>query len=270
MKIARLLLPSGEKVYAEALGDRLRRLHGGDPFSGLESTEDWIEPEGCRWLPPTEPSCLIGIGLNYRRHADETGGKYPEWPIVFLKMPSAACGHLSPIELPRALRSDEVDYEAELAVVIARDAKNVSVENALDYVLGYTCANDVSARDWQLHRPGRQWCRGKSFDTFCPLGPFLVTPDEVPDPQALRLSATVSGERLQDWTTSDMIFSVAEQIAFLSASTTLPAGSVILTGTPHGVGMAATPPRFLVPGDVVEIEIEGIGKLVNPVIEETV
>jgi 2-keto-4-pentenoate hydratase/2-oxohepta-3-ene-1,7-dioic acid hydratase in catechol pathway len=170
-----------------------------------------------------------------------------------------------PILIPRHLPSEEVDYECELAVVIAKSVKNVSRARALEYVLGYTCANDVSARDWQIRRGGGQWCRGKTFDTFAPLGPRLVTTDEITDPNALRIATILNGERVQDSTTADMIFSVARLIEFLSASTTLVAGTVILTGTPQGVGMARTPPRWLKAGDVVTIEIEGIGQLTNRV-----
>jgi 2-keto-4-pentenoate hydratase/2-oxohepta-3-ene-1,7-dioic acid hydratase in catechol pathway len=167
------------------------------------------------------------------------------------------------------MRSDEVDYECELAVVIGRPCKNVRREDALDYVLGYTCANDVSARDWQIKRGGGQWCRGKFFDTFAPLGPRLVTPDEIPDPNALKIATILNGERVQDWNTNDMIFGVPELIEFLSGSTTLVPGTVILTGTPHGVGMATKPePRWLRPGDSVSIEIEKIGTLTNHVVLE--
>ena len=146
--------------------------------------------------------------------------------------------------------------------------KNVSASKAFDYVAGYTCANDVSARDWQKNAGGGQWCRGKTFDTFCPLGPYLITPDEIPDPQNLKIRTLLNGEPVQDWSTNDMIFTVAQIIEFLSGSTTLPAGTVILTGTPHGVGMASTPPRWLRPGDQVTIEIEKIGSLTNPVAGE--
>ena len=172
------------------------------------------------------------------------------------------------ILLPRHLSSDRVDYECELAVVIGRDCKNVSASKAIDYVAGYTCANDVSVRDWQKNAGGGQWCRGKTFDSFCPLGPYLVTPDEIPDPQNLKIRTLLNGEAVQNWSTNDMIFTVAQIIEFLSGSTTLPAGTVILTGTPHGVGMASTPPRWLQPGDQVTIEIEKIGSLTNPVAEE--
>jgi 2-keto-4-pentenoate hydratase/2-oxohepta-3-ene-1,7-dioic acid hydratase in catechol pathway len=221
--------------------------------------------EVVRRLAPVEPRLILGIGLNYRRHAEETNAQIPEYPIVFMKGPNAAQHPGAPIVLPRHLRSDEVDYEGELAVVIGRTCKNVTRAEALEYVLGYTCADDVSARDWQIRNCAGQWCRGKTFDTFAPLGPALVTRDEIPNPNALKLTTTVSGERLQDWTTADMIFDVPRLIEFLSGSTTLLPGTVILTGTPHGVGMARDPKRWLVPGDVVTVEIEKIGALTNPV-----
>jgi 2-keto-4-pentenoate hydratase/2-oxohepta-3-ene-1,7-dioic acid hydratase in catechol pathway len=212
---------------------------------------------------------VFAIGLNYRRHADETGGKYPEYPIVFMKAPSSVIGHGESIQVPRHMASEKVDWECELAVVIGKPCKNVSAESALDYVFGYTCANDVSARDWQIDKgAGRQWCRGKTFDTFCPLGPFIVTADEIPNPNALAIRTLVNDEVVQDWNTNDMIFSVPQIIEFLSGSTTLEPGTVILTGTPHGVGMAMNPPRYLKPGDVVSIEVEGIGRLTNPVVLE--
>ena len=163
------------------------------------------------------------------------------------------------------MASDQVDYECELAVIIGRTAKNVSKVEALDYVFGYTCANDVSARDWQIQKGGSQWTRGKTFDTFCPIGPCIVTADEIPNPNALAIRTILNGEVVQDWNTSDMIFDVPTLIEFLSGSTTLLPGTVILTGTPHGVGMAAKPPRWLKPGDRVVIEIDGIGELSNPV-----
>lgn len=221
-----------------------------------------------RTLPPIEnPPAILAIGLNYRQHALETGAKIPEYPILFYKAPGSLQGHGGPIELPRHLRSDEVDYECELAVVIGKRCKNVSPEEALDYVLGYSCANDVSARDWQMRKGGSQWCRGKTFDTFCPLGPCLVTADAIPNPNALRIRTLLNGEAVQDSDTADMIFSVRELIAFLSGDTTLAPGTIILTGTPQGVGMASKPPRYLRPGDEVTIEIEQIGALTNPVTE---
>jgi 2-keto-4-pentenoate hydratase/2-oxohepta-3-ene-1,7-dioic acid hydratase in catechol pathway len=246
-------------------GDRWLRIEG-DLFGEYSVTDIPVEP--VERLAPILPSAILCIGLNYRRHAAETGGTPPEFPILFMKPPGTVQDPDKPIFLPRHLRSDEVDYEVELAAVIGRDCKNATPESALDFVLGYTCANDVSARDWQLRRSGRQWCRAKSFDTFCPLGPELVTGDSIGDPQNLRLSTTVNGEVLQDSNTADMIFTVRELIAFLSGSTTLPAGTVILTGTPEGVGMARNPPVWLRPGDRVAVEIEGIGRLCNPVEEE--
>ena len=167
--------------------------------------------------------------------------------------------------LPRGLATDEVDYEAELAVVIGKRCKNVPRDRALEYVLGYTCANDVSARDWQNKKGGSQWCRGKTFDTFAPLGPCLVTADEITNPNTLPIRTVINGEVLQDWNTDDMIFDVPALIEFLSGSTTLLPGTVILTGTPHGVGFARKPPRWLRPGDRVSIEIGRIGTLTNPV-----
>jgi 2-keto-4-pentenoate hydratase/2-oxohepta-3-ene-1,7-dioic acid hydratase in catechol pathway len=187
-----------------------------------------------------------------------------------MKTPSTVQNPGDPIILPRKLRSDKVDYECELAVVIGRRCFNVSRAEALNYVLGYTCANDVSARDWQRDGGGGQWCRGKTFATFCPLGPALVTADEIPNPNALRISTTLNGRVMQDWNTNDMIFDVPALIEFLSASNVLVPGTVILTGTPHGVGFAQTPPLFLQPGDSVTVEIEHIGKLINPVVEEQV
>ena len=216
-------------------------------------------------LAPVAPVQIFCIGLNYRRHAEETKAKIPEHPIVFMKGVGAVQNPRDPIYIPRHLPSEEVDYECELAVVIGKTVKNVSRERALEFVLGYTCANDVSARDWQIRRGGGQWCRGKTFDTFAPLGPRLVTADEMTNPNGLAIATILNGERVQDWTTADMIFDVAQLIEFLSGSTTLAAGTVILTGTPHGVGMARTPPRWLRLGDVVTVEIEGIGQLTNPV-----
>jgi 2-keto-4-pentenoate hydratase/2-oxohepta-3-ene-1,7-dioic acid hydratase in catechol pathway len=179
----------------------------------------------------------------------------------------AVIGPGTPIRLPRHLRSDQVDYEAELAVVLSREARNLTRADALRHVAGFTCANDVSARDWQLQRSGRQWCRAKSFDTFCPLGPWVVTPDELPDPLHVPIASRLNGKIMQESNTAQMIFDVPALLEFLSADTTLPAGAVILTGTPHGVGMARQPPVWLQPGDTIAIEIGGLGALENPVAE---
>ena len=219
-------------------------------------------------LAPIEPHTIYGIGLNYRKHAEETGAKVPEHPIVFLKSPTAIQDPEGPIILPRHLRSDQVDFEAELGVVIGYSCKNVSRAEAMNYVLGYTIANDVSARDWQKQWGGSQWCRGKTFDTFCPLGPALVTPAGLKNPNDLAIRTRVNGELMQQSNTRDMIFQIAELIEFLSGSTTLEPGTLILTGTPEGVGMGRKPPLYLKAGDVVECEIEGIGILRNPVVEE--
>jgi 2-keto-4-pentenoate hydratase/2-oxohepta-3-ene-1,7-dioic acid hydratase in catechol pathway len=219
-------------------------------------------------LAPIEPRTIYGIGLNYRKHAEETGAKIPEHPIVFLKSPTALQDPEGPIILPRRLRSDQVDFESELGVVIGYQCKNVSRADALNYVLGYTIANDVSARDWQKQWGGSQWCRGKTFDTFCPLGPSLVTPDSVKNPNDLAITTRVNGATMQQSNTHDMIFPVDQIIEFLSGSTTLEPGTLILTGTPEGVGMGRKPPLYLKAGDVVECEIEGLGVLRNPVIEE--
>ncbi|MGJ3242048.1 MAG: fumarylacetoacetate hydrolase family protein [Opitutales bacterium] len=221
-----------------------------------------------RLLAPVDARAIIGIGLNYRAHAEETGKELPQHPMVFLKMPGAVQDPGAPIVLPRHLPSREVDFEGELAVVIGRKAKNVPPEEALHYVLGYTCANDVSARDWQFKLGGGQFSRAKTFDTFCPLGPCLVTVDEAVDPTRFQLKTFLNGELMQDTSVADLIFSIPELIAFLSGSTTLLPGTVILTGTPSGVGWTRKPPRYLEAGDSVDVEIEGIGRLTNPVIEE--
>ena len=216
-------------------------------------------------LAPIQPVSIFGIGLNYRHHAEESGASIPQFPVLFFKNPAALQNPGDPILIPTFLKSDEVDYECELAVVIGKTCKNVTRENALNYVLGYTCANDISARDWQKGKGGGQWSRGKSFDTFAPLGPCLVTPDEIINPNQLKIRTVLNEQVVQDWNTNDMIFDVPTLIEFLSGSTTLLPGTVILTGTPHGVGMARTPPLWLKAGDVVTIEIEKIGALTNPV-----
>ncbi|MBI1323356.1 5-carboxymethyl-2-hydroxymuconate isomerase [bacterium] len=221
-------------------------------------------------LAPIEPRDIICIGLNYRKHAAEGGQPIPEFPVVFMKNSGTLQNPGDPIVLPRKLKSDAVDYECELAVVIGKKCHNVSRSDALKYVLGYTCANDVSARDWQMKYGGSQWCRGKTFATFCPLGPALVTADEIADPNTLGIRTILNGETMQDWNTDDMIFDVPTLIEFLSGSTVLAPGTVILTGTPHGVGGARKPPVFLKNGDTVTIEIDRIGKLTNPVVDEQV
>ncbi|MGA2500590.1 MAG: fumarylacetoacetate hydrolase family protein [Tepidisphaeraceae bacterium] len=219
-------------------------------------------------LAPVAPAGFLCIGLNYRRHAAEGNVPIPQHPVLFMKTAAAVQNPGDPIVLPRHLASQEVDYECELAVVIGRRCKNVARIEALSCVLGYTAANDVSARDWQTRFGGSQWCRGKTFDTFAPLGPCLVTPDEIPNPNSLQIKTLLNGQVMQDWNTNDMIFDVPTLIEFLSGSTTLVPGTVILTGTPHGVGMARKPPVWLNPGDTVSVELEKVGTLTNPVVSE--
>jgi 2-keto-4-pentenoate hydratase/2-oxohepta-3-ene-1,7-dioic acid hydratase in catechol pathway len=266
MRILRCLTENGLTVHVTEGERGSYHLLSGNPYDGFKPTQSHVPV--ARWLAPIVPAMIWCIGLNYRRHAEETGAKIPEQPVVFAKGPNTVQHPGGAIEIPRHLASEQVDYECELAIVIGKACKNVSPDDALDYVLGYTCANDVSARDWQIKRGGSQWSRGKTFDTFAPLGPAIVTPEDIPDPNALRIQTRLNGEVVQDSNTSDMIFSVREIIAFLSGSTTLVPGTVILTGTPEGVGMARTPPRWLVPGDEVTIEIEKIGALTNPVVLE--
>jgi len=235
--------------------------------TGFRQTGEIIS--GARLLAPLDPPVVYAIGLNYHDHAVETGAPIPGYPVVFLKNIRAVTGPGQPIRVPAKLRSDEVDSEAELAIVLSRECRNATRENAMHHVAGFTCANDVSARDWQKKRSGGQWSRAKSFDTFCPLGPWVVTPDELPDPLHLSIKGRLNGRLMQDSNTSQMIFDIRALLEFLSADTTLPACSVILTGTPHGVGMARKPPVWLQPGDTVSVEIEGIGTLENPVVEGT-
>jgi 2-keto-4-pentenoate hydratase/2-oxohepta-3-ene-1,7-dioic acid hydratase in catechol pathway len=266
MKIIRYLDASGIEGYAQKTpnGGTVALVGSLPKGFGVTNTPAHVT----RILAPIAPLQIIGIGLNYRRHAAEAGAALPKYPVVFQKMLGTVQHPGAPIVLPQVLKSEEVDYECELAVVIGKKCKSVRRENALEYVLGYTCANDVSARDWQLKHGGSQWCRGKSFDTFCPLGPCIVTADEIPNPNRLAIRTLLNDQVVQDWNTDDMIFSVPEIIEFLSGSTTLLPGTVILTGTPHGVGMAAKPPRWLTAGDRVVVEIEKIGQLMNPVENE--
>ena len=217
-----------------------------------------------RFLPPVpRPGKIVAIGLNYRDHSIESGATAPpKSPIIFAKFTTSIAGPEDPIVIP--VGNPNVDYEAELAVVIGRRGKAIPAEHAFEYVAGYMPLNDVSARVWQFG--DRQWVRGKSCDTFCPTGPHLTTRDEIPDPHALAIRARVNGVTMQDSHTSKMIFGVPELIEFTSASITLEPGDIIATGTPEGVGAFRKPPVFLKPGDVVEVEIEKLGVLRNPVV----
>ncbi|WP_127495635.1 fumarylacetoacetate hydrolase family protein [Paenibacillus glycanilyticus] len=213
-----------------------------------------------------EPGKIICIGLNYRKHAEETNMPLPEYPILFSKFSNALAAHGEDVPLPRS--TQKVDYEAELAIVIGQTAKNVSVDDALDYVFGYSASNDLSARDLQTRTS--QWLAGKSCDKFAPVGPYLVSKDEVGDPNALRISCTVNGEVRQDSNTSDMIFNCKEIVSYISQCMTLSPGDIILTGTPEGVVMGYPPEKqvYLQDGDVVTIEIEKLGALTNRMVAE--
>ncbi|HEO69775.1 MAG TPA: FAA hydrolase family protein [Candidatus Hydrogenedentes bacterium] len=263
MKFARVELDNAGIVYAIEQEDGSLVRATGDPFGeGLVPSTEPVMPS--RWLPPVAPTAILCIGRNYAEHAAESGASLPDYPVLFMKNPAAATGHEEPIILPDVCE-DEVDYEGELAVVLGKPARDVPKEAALDYVLGYTVAHDVSARIWQSEKGGSQWCRAKSFDTFAPLGPVLVTADELHDPSGLALRTSHNGREVQSSDTSKMIFDVPTLISFLSQATTLLPGTVILSGTPEGVGWSREPRLTLMPGDTVSIRIEGIGTLTNPV-----
>lgn len=216
--------------------------------------------------PVVDPRKIICVGLNYKDHAAESGAPIPKDPILFSKFPTALIGHGEVIVLPKV--SQEVDYEAELVIVIGKKGRHLGLKNALDHVAGYTVGHDVSARDWQLKKDGKQWMVGKTFDTFAPAGPVLVTKDEIADPLNLPIRLRLNGETMQNSSTKQMIFGVAELVAYCAQIFTLEPGDLIYTGTPPGVGMARKPPVFLKDGDVVEVEIEGLGVLRNPVVQE--
>jgi 2-keto-4-pentenoate hydratase/2-oxohepta-3-ene-1,7-dioic acid hydratase in catechol pathway len=223
------------------------------------------DPKQAKLLPPIpDPPKIVCLGLNYRDHAAESGMAPPPEPVLFSKYATALIGPGDEIVLPEV--SQEVDYEAELVVVIGLGGKHITRESAFEHVAGYTAGHDVSARDWQLNKPGKQWMAGKTFDTFAPLGPELVTGDEITDPHNLGIRLRLNGETMQDSKTSQLIFRVDEVISYLSQIFTLEPGDLIFTGTPPGVGMARKPPVWLKPGDVVEVEIDQIGVLRNPVV----
>jgi 2-keto-4-pentenoate hydratase/2-oxohepta-3-ene-1,7-dioic acid hydratase in catechol pathway len=263
MKLIRHLSPSGP-AFAALQPDGSARAVTGDMTAGFRATDQVVKPG--KLLAPVAPAMIVCIGLNYAKHAAEGGKPPPERPVWFMKLPGAIVPANEAIRLPVKQASTKVDYEAELAIVLGKECRNASRGNALDFVLGYTCANDVSARDWQRDFGGGQWNHAKSFDTFCPLGPVIVTKDEIPNPNALRIRSILNGTVMQDSNTSDMIFDVPAIIEFMSADKTLPAGTLILTGTPEGVGFARNPPVWLKPGDTIAIEIEKIGTLTNPVV----
>jgi 2-keto-4-pentenoate hydratase/2-oxohepta-3-ene-1,7-dioic acid hydratase in catechol pathway len=268
------------KLAHTLLGDLLAYLQGGDksraaaqeavdyaaqhPWGADGEKLVWADSDIQIKAPLLNPTKIICIGLNYRDHAEETGAKIPEEPVVFAKFSTAVIGPGENICLPKM--SSKVDYETELAVIIGKRGKHIPAEEALDYVAGYTCFNDVSARDLQF-RDG-QWIKGKTPDTFAPMGPHMVTADEIPDPGVLQIKLILNDQVMQESNTNQLIFPVPQLIAYLSQLVTLEPGDVIATGTPSGVGTARDPQVFLKPGDVVTVEIEGIGRLTNTVVAE--
>jgi len=261
MKIVRFEQAAGTS-YGVLDGDMIDILDK-PPFDGISRTGKTVDLADVTLRAPVQPPNILAIGLNYRRHATETKTKPPAHPLLFIKANTSVIGPNDPIVLP-SMAPDEVDYEAELCMIIGKQAKHVSVEEALDCVFGYTCGNDISARDCQIRHDG-QWARGKSFDTFCPLGPWIETEMQ---PDNANISSRINGNVMQASNTSDLIFSCAQLVSFLSSCLTLLPGTVIMTGTPEGVGFVRTPPVFLRPGDIAEIEVDGIGTLTNPVIAE--
>ncbi len=225
-----------------------------------------VAAASAKLLPPIpDPPKIVCLGLNYRDHAAESGAPIPKEPVLFSKYATALVGPGDAIVLPPV--SKEVDFEAELVVVVGKGGRNLKADAALAHVAGYTVGHDVSARDWQLRKDGKQWMVGKTFDTFAPIGPHLVTADEIPDPHRLAIRLRLNGQTMQDSNTSQMVFGVGETLAYLSQVFTLQPGDLIFTGTPPGVGFARKPPVFLKAGDVTEVEIEGLGVLRNPVIQ---
>jgi 2-keto-4-pentenoate hydratase/2-oxohepta-3-ene-1,7-dioic acid hydratase in catechol pathway len=286
MRLATLQTPTGPHA-ALLLGDQfvdlpasdaslpssVRQLLAADPAIWRAVERVAGQPNAVRYptdavklLPPIpDPPKIVCLGLNYRDHAAESGAPFPKEPILFSKYATALIGHGDPIVLPPV--SKEVDFEAELVIVIGKQGRPTDPAKAREYVAGYTVGHDVSARDWQLRKDGKQWMVGKTFDTFAPTGPVLVTADEVPDPHNLSIRLRLNGQTMQDSNTREMIFKVGEVVAYLAQVFTLQPGDLIFTGTPPGVGMARKPPVFLKGGDVAEVEISGLGILRNPVVQ---
>jgi 2-keto-4-pentenoate hydratase/2-oxohepta-3-ene-1,7-dioic acid hydratase in catechol pathway len=253
-------LPSTVKGILALGPEGVRRTLAALPLGGSK-----YDPARATLLAPVpDPAKIVCLGLNYRDHAAESKMDVPTEPILFSKYATTLIGHNAPIILPPS--SNEVDYEAELVVVIGVGGREIPRDRAMEHVGGYAVGHDVSARDWQLHKPGKQWMAGKTFDTFAPVGPALVTADEIPDPQALGIRLRLNGKTMQDSNTNQLVFPVDEIVSYLSNIFTLEPGDLIFTGTPPGVGMARKPPVWLQPGDIVEVEIDGLGTLRNPVI----
>lgn len=257
-------LDNGKRIDVSAFGqDYTESFFGGD---GLERLEKWLKenkdacpeiPEGTRLGPPlVRPSKLVCIGLNYAKHAAESGMAIPKEPVLFFKATSAICGPNDDVIIPK--NSKKTDWEVELAIVIGKKASYVSEADAMDHVAGYVLHNDYSEREFQIEREG-QWVKGKSCDTFAPLGPFIATKDEIKDPNNLNLWLKLNGKMMQNSSTSDFVFNVQEVVSYISQFMTLLPGDIISTGTPFGVGLGLNPPKYLKPGDVVELGIEGLG-----------
>lgn len=270
MRICRARIESGEMLCRVENGKLIpltdeplsSLLGGGADLPEGAGSEQEFDPDGSGLVAPIRPGKIVAIGLNYRDHVRETGMEEPKAPLVFAKFPSSVIGPGEAIRIDPEL-TERVDWEVELGVVIGRTLSRATEDEVLDAVFGYTVANDVSARDVQFS--DGQWTRGKSMDTFCPLGPVIVTADEIGDPQNLRLMTRVNGETVQDSSTGEMIFGVARILSYCSRSFTLEPGDLVLTGTPWGCGEFMDPPRSLASGDVVEVEIPEIGILRNPV-----
>jgi 2,4-diketo-3-deoxy-L-fuconate hydrolase len=269
-----VLAPDGRRLDVRAFGeDWNEEFFASD---GLARLKAWLDSHGescpvvaddVRLAPcVARPSKIICIGLNYTDHARETGATPPTEPVIFFKSTTSLSGPFDDIVIPPG--AEKVDWEVELAVIIGRRAIRVSEAEAMEYVAGYALHNDLSERHWQIERGG-QWVKGKSFDTFAPLGPYMATRDEIPDPQVLRLWLSVNGERVQDGTTSDMVFGVTALVSYVSQCMTLLPGDVISTGTPAGVGLGMKPPRYLVAGDVVELGMDGLGTATQRVVAST-
>ncbi|MHA2026647.1 MAG: fumarylacetoacetate hydrolase family protein [Candidatus Thorarchaeota archaeon] len=246
--------PSGIEVVRQIV-DRYEETPEGERLMTYPISSVTLE------APISRPGKIVALGKNYLDHVEETGSDVPEFPVIFTKFTSSVIGPDDPIVIPKV--SSKIDWEVELGVVIGKSCKDVSEDQALDYIAGYTVINDVSARDLQMN--DGQWIRGKSLDTFCPMGPCIVTQDEIGDASGLKMYTKVNGEVKQDSSTSNLMYNVRQIISFLSKSFTLEAGDIIATGTPSGVGFVREPPEFLIPGDMVELYIEKIGYLRNPV-----
>jgi len=267
MKICRCLAEDGQihyGLYGSETSGTMQVLEG-DIFSSFKLTDKYMKI--FEYLPPVIPPNIFALGFSYRKHADEIGTDISPYPVVFIKASTSVTGHNTRIVLPAA-GPDQVDYEGELAIIIGKKGKNIKVSEAMNHIFGYTCANDVSARDWQFEKQKGQWTRGKGFDTFCPLGPCLVTRDDIPDPNHLGIRTMINDQVVQDADTAALIYNIATIVSDLSRSLTLLPGTVILTGTPEGVGFTRQPPLFLKEGDRVTVTIEGIGALTNTVARE--